>query len=120
MAKPVVPDTPKVDIVQKSKYIVDNLNLFYALCEVDDWGFVNMTDEQQEDIMQALTVRTYAAGATYTLRLCASLVNLQPVASLFSILFVCLLDISAVAIVAANYVWRFVFDCLLHAFGTRC
>ena len=60
--KPVVVEVPKIDVVAKSKYIVDNVNLFYALCEVDDWGFVNFSDEEQEDIMKSLEVRTYAPG----------------------------------------------------------
>ena len=30
----------KLETIHKSQYIVDNLNLFYALCEVDDWNFM--------------------------------------------------------------------------------
>ncbi len=40
--KPVVVVTPKIDIVRKPKYIIDHLDFFYALCEVDDWGFVEL------------------------------------------------------------------------------
>eukprot|EP01032_Pedospumella_encystans_P009513 gene9513-11190_t len=60
--KPVVVVSPKIDIVRKPKYIIDNLDLFYALCEVDDWGFVELADQQQEDIMKALTIRSYQPG----------------------------------------------------------
>ena len=60
--KPVIVVSPKIDIVRKPKYIIDNLDLFYALCEVDDWGFVDLTDQQQEDIMKALTIRSYQPG----------------------------------------------------------
>jgi hypothetical protein len=60
--KPVVIEQPKIDVVRKSKYIVENVDLFYALCEVDDWGFVDFTDQMQEDIMRSLTVRSYAPG----------------------------------------------------------
>lgn len=60
--KPVVVEQSKVDIVRKSKYIVDNVDLFYALCEVDDWGFVEFPDEQQETIMKALTIVSYQPG----------------------------------------------------------
>ena len=61
-AKPVVVEPAKVDVVRKSKYIVDNVDLFYALCEVDDWGFVEFPEHLQEDIMKALTVRSYGPG----------------------------------------------------------
>ena len=61
-AKPVVIEQPKIDIVRKSKYIVENVDLFYALCEVDDWGFVEFPDQMQEDIMKSLTVRVYQPG----------------------------------------------------------
>lgn len=60
---PQIIDTqPKIDIVHKSKYIVENLDLFYALCEVDDWGFVNFNDEIQEEIMKTLKVEVFNAG----------------------------------------------------------
>lgn len=29
----------RIETIHKPQYIVDNLNLFYALCEVDDWNF---------------------------------------------------------------------------------
>jgi hypothetical protein len=61
-AKPVVVEQPKIDIVRKSKYVVENVDLFYALCEVDDWGFVEFSDQLQEDIMRSLTVRSYQPG----------------------------------------------------------
>ncbi|KAJ1429687.1 hypothetical protein B484DRAFT_57297 [Ochromonadaceae sp. CCMP2298] len=62
VAPKVVVELPKIDIVHKSKYIVENLDLFYALCEVDDWGFEKFPDDAQEEIMQALHVRSYAPG----------------------------------------------------------
>lgn len=60
--KPVVVEQAKVDVVRKSKYVVENVDLFYALCEVDDWGFVEFPDEQQEAIMKALTIVSYQPG----------------------------------------------------------
>jgi hypothetical protein len=60
--KPVIVEQPKIDIVRKSKYIVENVDLFYALCEVDDWGFVEFTEQMQEDIMKSLVVRSYEPG----------------------------------------------------------
>jgi hypothetical protein len=60
--KPVIVEQPKIDIVRKSKYIVENVDLFYALCEVDDWEFVEFSEQAQEDIMKALTVREYQPG----------------------------------------------------------
>lgn len=62
VVKPVVIEQPKIDVVHKSKYIVDNSDLFYALCEVDDWGFVEFPDQQQEDLMRCLTVKSYQPG----------------------------------------------------------
>lgn len=60
--KPVAVEQPKIDVVRKSKYIVENVDLFYALCEVDDWGFVEFAEQQQEDIMRALTIVSYQPG----------------------------------------------------------
>ncbi len=55
---------PKYDIVQKSEYIVNNLDLFYALCEVDDWEFAEKDDVEQETIMQSIVVDLYRPGET--------------------------------------------------------
>lgn len=55
---------PKYDIVQKSEYIVNNLDLFYALCEVDDWEFAEKDDAEQEAIMRTIVVELYRPGET--------------------------------------------------------
>jgi hypothetical protein len=60
--KPVVVEEPKIDVVHKPPYIVAHLDLFYALCEVDDWEFEKLSDEQQEEIMKTLVVETFNAG----------------------------------------------------------
>lgn len=57
---PVLP--PKIDIVHKSEYIVANLDLFYALCELEDWEFENLPDIAQEDLMKSLIVEEYRPG----------------------------------------------------------
>lgn len=36
--------------------------MFYALCEIDDWEFVHFPDDQQEEIMKALVVKSYQPG----------------------------------------------------------
>lgn len=58
----VIIEAPKNDVVRKSKYIVKHADLFYALCEVDDWDFISFPDEQQEELMKALTVKVFAPG----------------------------------------------------------
>jgi CRP-like cAMP-binding protein len=58
----VIIEAPKIDVVRKSKYIVKHVDLFYALCEVDDWDFISFPDEQQEELMKALTVKVFAPG----------------------------------------------------------
>ncbi len=60
--KPVVVQEPKIDFIHKPPYIVANLDLFFALCEVDDWEFEKLTDEQQEEIMKTLVVEKFHAG----------------------------------------------------------
>jgi CRP-like cAMP-binding protein len=58
----IIIEAPKIDVVRKSKYIVKHVDLFYALCEVDDWDFISFPDEQQEELMKALTVKVFAPG----------------------------------------------------------
>ena len=41
---------PKIAVVHKPQYILDNIDLFYALCEVDDWGFADFPDELQMEV----------------------------------------------------------------------
>jgi hypothetical protein len=53
---------PKIDIIHKSKYIIENLDLFYALCELEDWEFAKHPDELQEEIMKMLVVEEYKPG----------------------------------------------------------
>lgn len=60
--KPIVVQEPKIDVVHKPPYIVANLDLFFALCEVDDWEFEKLADEQQEEIMKTLVVEKFHAG----------------------------------------------------------
>eukprot|EP01039_Chlorochromonas_danica_P006130 gene6130-6750_t len=59
---PITTPQPKIDIIHKSEYIVQNLDLFYALCEVEDWEFENLPDGQQEDLMKTLVVEEYQPG----------------------------------------------------------
>lgn len=59
---PKIDTKPKIDIVQKSKYIVDNVDLYYALCEVEDWEFAEKDDAEQEAIMKTMVVEEYKAG----------------------------------------------------------
>eukprot|EP01034_Spumella_vulgaris_P036339 gene36339-44829_t len=58
--KPVA--KPKFDIAGKSTYILDNLDLYYALCEVDDWEFSEKDDFEQESIMKTIVVDHYKPG----------------------------------------------------------
>lgn len=53
---PKVDLKPKYNIIQKSEYIVENLELYYALCEVDDWEFAEKEDWEQEVIMKTIVV----------------------------------------------------------------
>lgn len=58
--KPVVVEVqPKISVVHKPPYIVNNLDLFFALCEIDDWEFENFSDDQQEEIMKTIQLQTY-------------------------------------------------------------
>lgn len=57
-----VESVSKIDVVHKSRYIVENCNLFYALCEVDDLGFEKLPDDEQEKLMKALKVNRYNPG----------------------------------------------------------
>lgn len=50
---------PKINIMQKSAYIISHLDLFYALCELEDWEFEKQNDEFQEEIMKTTIVETY-------------------------------------------------------------
>ena len=52
----------RVSTIQKSQYIIDNKDLFYALCEVEDWEFKDMDDEVQEETMKSLELQTYQPG----------------------------------------------------------
>jgi DNA polymerase elongation subunit (family B) len=53
----------KVDKVQyKSKYIVENVDLYYALCDVEDLKFENLPDEKQEELMKTIEITTYQPG----------------------------------------------------------
>jgi hypothetical protein len=52
----------KVSVVEKSHYVVDNVDLFYALCEVEDWGFSEFSDKTQENLMKSLVVTVYGPG----------------------------------------------------------
>lgn len=53
---------PKIDVVKKPPYIVERLDLFFALCELEDWEFEKMPDETQIEIMKTLVIETYKAG----------------------------------------------------------
>jgi hypothetical protein len=56
------PETPKINIVQKPQYIVKHLDLYFALCELEDWEFENFADEAQEELMKSLIIETYSPG----------------------------------------------------------
>lgn len=60
--KVVAPPPPKIDVVHKPPYIVNHLDLFYALCELEDWDFEKFPDEQQEEIMKTLVIENFKAG----------------------------------------------------------
>lgn len=60
--KAVVEVQPKIDIVHKTQYIIDNLDLFYALCELEDWEFEKNPDDLQEELMKTLHVEEYKPG----------------------------------------------------------
>lgn len=61
--KPVVVEVvPKIAFVHKPPYIVNHLDLFFALCEVEDWEFENFTDDVQEEIMKTLILETFKPG----------------------------------------------------------
>lgn len=49
-------------IVPKSPYIVEHKDLFYALCEMEDFEFEKLSDSQQEALMRTLKVESFAAG----------------------------------------------------------
>lgn len=57
-----VVETPRMNVIHKSKYIVENANLFYALCEVDDLGFDEFSEELQESLMKTLEIESYEPG----------------------------------------------------------
>jgi hypothetical protein len=59
---PKVDLKPKYNIIQKSEYIIENLDLYYALCEVDDWEFEEKEDGEQEVIMKTIVVDLYSPG----------------------------------------------------------
>ena len=56
------PDGGAIDIIHKSRYIVENLDLFYSLCEVDDWNFASFSDKDQEELMKTLIVEVFSPG----------------------------------------------------------
>ena len=60
--KPTAVVVPKIDVVKKPPYIVQNLDLFFALCELEDWEFEKMSDEAQEEIMRTLVIEIYKPG----------------------------------------------------------
>lgn len=60
--KPVVVEPPKVNVIHKPPYIVKNLDLYFALCELEDWEFEKFPDDAQEEIMKTLQVSTYKPG----------------------------------------------------------
>ena len=61
VAKPVVPAKP-AKVVPKSPYIVEQKDLFYALCEMEDFEFEKLQDSQQEALMKTLQVEKFSAG----------------------------------------------------------
>ena len=62
IAKPAPVVAPKIDVIKKPPFIVERLDLFYALCELEDWEFEKMSDETQIEIMKTLVMETYHAG----------------------------------------------------------
>jgi hypothetical protein len=59
---PKAPAKPKFDTTFKSSYILENLDLYYALCEVDDWEFSEKDDHEQESLMRTIVVDVYKPG----------------------------------------------------------
>eukprot|EP01038_Epipyxis_sp_PR26KG_P005579 gene5579-7704_t len=60
----VVESQPKISISNKSDYIKENSDLYLALCDVDDFGFVDMPDDEQERLMKTLEVIIFMPGQT--------------------------------------------------------
>lgn len=60
--KKIVVEQPKISVVQKPPYIVKHLDLFFALCELEDWDFERFSDELQEEIMRTLIIEVYQPG----------------------------------------------------------
>jgi hypothetical protein len=56
------PETPKIDVIHKPQYIVKNLDLYFALCELEDFEFESFADEQQEELMKTLVIESYKPG----------------------------------------------------------
>lgn len=55
-------EPPKIDVIHKPQYIVKNLDLYFALCELEDFEFENFSDEHQEELMKTLVIETYKPG----------------------------------------------------------
>lgn len=53
---------PKFNVMLKSPYIIKNADLFFALCELEDWEFEKMSDSSQEEIMRSLILETFKPG----------------------------------------------------------
>lgn len=54
---------PKVDpLLNKSDYIKENADLFFTLCEVDDFGFETFSIELQEQLMRSLKIVPFEPG----------------------------------------------------------
>jgi len=57
-----VEEPPKINVVHKPQYIVKNLDLFFALCDIEDYEFEHFPDEVQEELMKSLIITTYKPG----------------------------------------------------------